>query len=162
MNRSILAALLLCICLFFCACSSKQYSESLPCEDVITVLQDKFFANEQYVRYLSSDIDYMFDSDDITDHCVVYSSSSDDIGEFGVLRAESEEDARELLEDVNRRFEDFREEKSQFLRSYMPNELPKLENAKAKQFGRYVVFSLQSSDMNDKILKEAEHILCQK
>ena len=158
MNKLILS-LLLCACLFFYACASKKHSDALTCKDVTTALKGKIFANEQYSEYLASDIEHMFNNGKIIDHCVLYSSSSDDVGEFGVLCAETAEEARELLSDVEDHIDDLKESKSEFLRNYMPSELSKLENAKAKQFGRYVVFVLQDPATSTKIFKEVKDLL---
>ena len=162
MMNKIFLALLLCLCLFFGACASKKYSDTLTCKDLTTALKDKIFADEQYSEYLQSDVEHIFSNGKISDYCVLYSSSSDDIGEFGVLCAESAEEARKLLSSVESHIDDIRQSKSEFLRNYMPEELSKLENAKAKQFGRYVVFVLHDSDPSSKIFKEAEGLLKQK
>ena len=159
MKKTFIAVVLLCVCLSFGSCAAKRYSDTLTCENVTNSLKTKIFANEQYSEYLPSDISHMFDHDGITDSCVVYSSSSDDIGEFGILRAESAEAAKELLNKVNAHIDDIREEKGEFLRNYMPEELSKLENASAKQYGQYVVFALHDSDTTAKVFKEAEALL---
>lgn len=159
MLKYIFASLLLCICLLFSSCGAKRYSDAISCNNATMAIKEKIFADTQYSKYMDSDVSYMFCSPFIEDCCVIYSSSSDDIGEFGVLRAESPKQARQLLEDVENYIESIKEERHSFLKSYMPNELDKLSGAQVKQYGKYVVFAIQDPAHVSEIFKEAKTVL---
>jgi len=88
---------------------------------------------------------------------VIYSNSSDDIGELGIFRAPDENTAALLFSEVKSYVDQMKNEKRDFLKNYLPNELSKLDNAEVRQLGNYVVFSF--IDDSDQIFKEIEKIL---
>jgi len=73
---------------------------------------------------------------------VMHTVSSAQYDEFGVFKCSSEADAKELLVIINRYLETSKQENVPIAQSYAPNEVPKLENAQAKQFGCYVTYAV--------------------
>lgn len=161
MKKRVLAVCFFMIfCLIFGSCGQKGYSDTLTCTEITSELKEEIFAENGYSDYSSNDIKYMFDDDTLFDSCsVIYSSSSDDVGEIGVLHASDAESADALLETVNGYLKELDEEKRAFLKSYLPNELEKLDNAEAKRFGNYVAFVVLEPTTRDAVFERLEAML---
>ena len=148
------------ISLLLCSCSNKQYSDSHECSYITTALQNEILNRQDYVLYSAEDIAFMLDdTDNFDSYSVIYSSSSDDIGEVGVFHAVSEEQSLELLDDVVDYLSDLKEEKSSFVRNYLPNEQQKLDGSKVKRFGNYVVFTVLDASDSEAVFKKIEKLL---
>ena len=145
--------------LIFASCAQTKYRDSLSCADIASALESEILGEGKYKAYEEIDIKYMLDSDDFDSCQILYSISSDDIGEIGVLHAKNAEDADKLIDDTTKYIEDYREQKSDFVRNYMPDEFEKLDNARVKRFGNYVVYTILPTDTSEKIFDKLESIL---
>ena len=157
-----LYSLLLCLALtltLFISCSQKKYDDSVECSYITTVLQSDVLNGEKYSLYSAEDISFMLDTDNFDSYSVLFSTSGDDIGEVGVFHAISNDESTELLDDVVDYLTRMKEEKEAFVRNYLPEELQKLEQAKVKRFGNYVVFTVLSEAQSDAAFKKIEQIL---
>ena len=159
MKKYIAILLSLIFCISFASCAQTKYDDSLSCSDIATALDEEFLGTEEYEAYEESDIKYMFNSDDFDSCRILYSISSDDIGEIGVLHAKDAQGADKLLDEVNEYIEDIKEEKSDFLRNYLPEEFKKLDNARVKRFGNYVIYTVLEPEQSQRIFERAKEIL---
>jgi hypothetical protein len=153
---------IICCCILSCvilsSCASNKYSDTLSCTDITKSLQSKILADDDYREYSADEVRYIFNGRDSFDSCsIIYSAASDDIGEIGVFHAASEEEAKKLLNDTEEHVQKEREEKSEFLRNYLPNESKKLENAEVKRFGNYVVYAVNED--KDAVFSYIEKLL---
>lgn len=145
----------------FCSCAKEDFSSTLSCKELSSTLESEFSpAKTEFSRYTDQELKFLFpDSDVYNEAIVIYSTDSVDITEIGVMRAESEKDAVALLEDAKNYIKDLQEQKREFLQSYSPKELSKLNSAEAKRFGQYVVFAIAEQGDVDKVFKKAEMLL---
>ena len=155
------SALLSCIiCLLLSSCARKEFSDTLNCSELSNAIQTEILTDGEYAQYSLQDIEFMFDESYLPEsYSVIYSVSSDDIGEIGIFRADSLENSQELFDEVLDYISELKEEKSSFVKNYLPHEQSKLDNAQAKQFGKYVVFTVLDSSERDAVFKKIEQLL---
>jgi hypothetical protein len=153
--------LIICLTLVFLpSCAKAQYTDTLECGDITSVIQRENLSFEDYSAYSSEDIAFIVDDDDKFDSCsVIHSSSSDDIGEIGVFHATSQENSLELVDDVTEYLYDLKEEKGDFVRNYLQEEQKKLDGATVKRFGNYVVFTVLEPALSNSVFKTIEKTL---
>ena len=145
-----------------CSCSAKQYSGIVECSYITSALQNQVLKGQEYAAYSATDVAFILDdSDDFSSYSVIYSTSSDDIGEIGVFHANSEDEAIELLDDLTEYLYELKDEKSSFVRNYLPDEQRKLDGAKVRRIGNYVAFTVLDDNQSDAIFAEIEKILAQ-
>lgn len=146
---------------FFTFCSSEGFSDSLECEELSNVLEKKLSVPDgEFGEYSSEDLLLFFpDKDLYDDFYAIYSKDSTDVSELGVLHASSSENAKKLFEDAQLYIKELQEQKREFLRSYSPSELEKLNCAEARRFGNYVIFTVSEQDEKSQIFQKAEEVL---
>ena len=154
-------AFIVCLTLVFLpSCAKRQYSDTLNCVEITDVIRKEILSAEDYSAYSREDIAFMLDDiNELDSYSVIHSSSSDDIGEVGVFRAASQEEGLELLDGVTEYLNELKEEKGSFVRNYLQGEQEKLDCAKVKRFGNYVVFTVLDSTQSDKVFKQVEKLL---
>ena len=159
--KGYLVFLLLALTLLFSSCAQKSYKSSLGCKELSNELKKEFSASEEdFEDYSEEDIRFLFSSIELyEDFCVSYSTDSVDIREIGVFRASTEQDAKKLYEDATYYIKNLQEQKSDFIRSYSPSELEKLNSAEARRYGNYVIFVVADADCKSKIFEKAEEAL---
>ncbi len=140
--------LLLCALLCLSACQKKTvYSNDLPCAELADAIEDQIPVDFGYETFGGEHLRYYFEDTKLHDDaCLRYTVLSEDIGEFGIFHA-PDEASREEIEDLCEDYlETLREEKTAFIASYAPEELPKLERAEVRSFGNYVAYAILSDD----------------
>jgi hypothetical protein len=146
--------------ILFCACSSEHYDNSLTESELAALLTREISGYEDYARYDSEDIAYMFGTTDSNgDACVLYSRDSDDQGEFGIFKANNSVTAEELFVLVNEYINRSQRERRNFIENYIPSELKKLDNADARIIGDYVIFTILDEDQSREIFSKATELL---
>ena len=155
--------MLILICatvLFFSSCAVKEYTDTLSCKSVAESLASEISDPEDYRFYTDEDIKYMFEDTSLFEECsFIYSTSSDDIDEICVIKAKDEKEAKSILEQAEQYIKDIDAKKRSFLENYMPDELEKLDCAKAKQFGNYVIVAIADRDDAKDIFDRADSLL---
>ena len=157
----LLMSVLLAITLFFQSCSQKEFNASITCKELSTSLKREISVPEgNFEEYTEDELDFLFSTPKMYDDvCIVYSSDSTDVCELGVLHASSEENAQLLYEEAKNYIKSTQEQKREFLRSYSPAELSKLNCAEARLLGEYIVFVIAEQGDRDEALKKAEMLL---
>ena len=147
--------------LIFTFCSSKAFSDVLACVELSSSLQKEISVPYgEFGEYSSAGLNFFFPHTELyEDFYAVYSKDSTDVSELGILRASNEENAKKLLEDAQLYIKDTQEQKREFLRSYSPSELEKLNSAEARRFGNYVIFTIADQNEKSKIFQKAEELL---
>ena len=142
--------------LLLSSCSTIQYSDIVDCSYITSSIKQELPLKSGYSEYSSDEVKYIIDPS-LYDSCsIIYSDSSDDIDEIGVIHA-NEGCSELLLKEVMAYVDHAKQDKHDFLRNYLPNELDKLDSGEVKQFGNYVVFAF--SDNNKEIFKRIANIL---
>lgn len=156
----IFISILLLLSLSLCACSAPRYTSGLSCEEITSALYESLLDSQLYAKYSETDVRHKFsDTELYGDASVVYSISSDDISEVGVLKAKETQSTDELLDEVLDYIEDLKDEKQEFLKSYLPSELNKLNFAEARAFGPYVVYTVLGADNAEEVFSFAKELL---
>ena len=158
MKKLIIIFLILLLC--FGSCEATAYKNSLSCKDITYSLQDELTGYENYKEYGEADVGAIIRSDNLYDSCsVIYSVSSDDIGEIGIFHASNEADIDQLLEESLDHIKALKDEKQEFLRNYLPDELIKLNYADARAFGNYVVYTVLAADESEEVFSFVQKLL---
>ena len=159
MKRYLILILVLVTLLSACGKKEKGYVDDIPCSELADTAEEQIPVDFGYETYGGEHLRYYFEDTKLHDDaCLRYTVRSEDISEFGIFHAPNAE-ARDELEDLCEDYlEDLLEEKSAFIASYAPEELPKLERAEVRTFGNYVTYAILSdSDREiffDTILKK--------
>ena len=156
MKRGVVVATLSLLCLILCSCAMERYSDSLGSAELAKHLTDEISGLEDYTEYADDDIE-LFEG--ASDSCILYSKDADDQGEIGVIRAGSEQDAKKLLDKVNAYLERTRSERRAFVENYLPAESVKLNSARARRFGSYVIYAILESERVSELFETAEEAL---
>ena len=156
MKRGVVVAALSLLCLILCSCAAERYSDSLGSAELAKHLTDEISGLEDYTEYADDDIELFTDAYDC---CILYSKDADDQGEIGVIRAGSEADAKGLLDEVNAYLERTRSERRAFVENYMPAESVKLNSARARRFGSYVIYAILESERVSELFEAADKAL---
>ncbi|MBP3370007.1 MAG: DUF4358 domain-containing protein [Clostridia bacterium] len=147
-------------CLFSSSCAAKQYRDTISCVDLANDLASEISDSADYSAYTEGDVDYFFGDNTIfEDFYFIYSTSSDDISEIGVFKSESEEEAQKMLLKSQSYISNVKQEKSAFIENYLPEEMQKLNGARAERFGRYVILVFEAPDKAKELLEYSEKLL---
>lgn len=149
------------ITLIFQSCNSKEYNSSLSCKEFSNELKSEISVpNDEFDEYTNEDLKFLFSSPAIYDDIsIIYSADSTDVCELGVIHATDKESAKSLFEEAKLYIKNLQEQKSDFLRSYSPAELIKLNSAEARHYGNYVIFAVADQDTKNRIFNKAETLL---
>lgn len=158
----IAAPALLCLAVLV-SCSRQTYTDTLSCgdlgEEIITALGD----GQEYLDYDSLHREYYFEDTEEYDDCrLIYSSDTNDINEIGIFHAPDAGKAAELEETCRDYIKGLREDSRDFIASYAPEELPKLDGAQVRRYGNYVVYTVLPSQSTEDVLSLVEEMLTEK
>ena len=148
--------------LSLCSCSGLSYADGVKCHDIgkkiHTVLNDE----AEYTELDSAGIRNALDlSDEYDDFYAVYSTDTSNIDEVAIFHAKSKDDAEDILEACREYIDDMQKNSRAFISSYAPNELPKLDEARARRFGNYVVYTVLDSQTANSVFEVIKESLTQ-
>ncbi len=162
MKRFLVVLLLMTLLLSSCAKKEKSYADDLPCSELADTVEEQIPVDFGYETFGSEHLRYYFEDTKLHDDaCLRYTVRSEDIGEFGIFHApnaEARDEIKDLCEDY---LEELREEKTTFIESYAPEEIPKLEHAEVRSFGNYVVYAILSDTDRELVFETVEKKLVQ-
>lgn len=160
MKKTLIASLSLCFTLLLTSCVQKSFADTSTCSEIGAIIEAAVNDGQEYIAHDTAHISLYFDdTDEYDDHFTAYSANTSDINEFGVFHAPNENAAAELYEEVRDYVSDMQEEQRAFIKSYAPSELTKLDSAKVKRFGNYVVYTVLDRDTSNKVIGELEKYL---
>lgn len=153
--------LLLCItCVFLTSCGGISFESSLSCKELSSALTEEISPSDEFSEYSAEDLSFFsIDRELCMDFSMVYSKSSEDISEVGVFKAKDEQSARELFTELKGHIVSVREEKADFLKNYLPDEVSKLDGADVKQMGNYLILSILDAKSTSKVFQYAKELL---
>ncbi|MBO7311080.1 MAG: DUF4358 domain-containing protein [Clostridia bacterium] len=141
------------------SCSSLSYADGVKCHDIGNEIHTVLNDQKEYAEFENTGINNALDlSDEYDDFYAVYSTDTNDIDEIAIFHAKSKEDAEEILEACQEYIDDMQENSRAFISSYAPNELPKLDEARVRRFGNYIVYTVldaQTANSAFEAIKEA-------
>ena len=158
------------LCLFlillipFSACAKQgKYRDDIACRLITNELSVLCPAENGYSNFGPEQIKYFFDDTNIpTDYSMIYSTDAEDINEIGIFHCADADDAEDMLEIVREYIENMQETQVNFVSSYAPYEIPKLEGAEARRYGNYVVFVILDTNERKTAFSAIENELLNK
>lgn len=126
----------------FSACSKRgEYRDDIACRLLTNELAVLCPAEDGYSNFNAEQIRYFFENTSLpTDYSMIYSTDTNDINEIGIFHCKNEEDTEEMMAIVEQYIKDMQETQVNFVSSYAPYEIPKLEGAEVRRYGNYVVY----------------------
>ncbi len=146
---------ILCLlALMLVSCSKKDIADDKKCSELGSGLTQTLADNQEYHKFDDAHISASFpNKDSYNDRYVIYSADTNDINEIGVFHADSDEHARELLDDCKKYVEDMQNNSRAFIASYAPDELPKLDAARVERVGNYIIYTVLPDDKADEVIE---------
>jgi len=138
------AILLLLTCLLCgCAQDAPRYADDLSCSALMEQAEETIPVEYGYATFGADHLALYFEDTSLPDdYCLRYSTLSEDVNEVGIFHVTDDAHREKMEELVEGYLEELREEKIAFVASYAPQEVPKLEDARVRSFGNYVVYAI--------------------
>ncbi len=137
--------ILICLAMFnACALRTPSYRDDVEIEQLQKEVDGLLYHTDSLITYHPDDIRFYLDlPESYCDDCVVRAQTSSlSIDEYGIFRCANEEEADELEDELEDYLERSLEGKRDWLQSYNPSELVKLENGRIKRYGNYVFYGI--------------------
>ncbi len=155
--------LLVCMLLTGCAQRATDYTDDLPCAEIMDTVEEQIPVNFGYETFGGEHVTMYFEDTKLSDdRCLRYSVLSENINEVGIFHTESKEEQKAMEDLCEAYLKELLEEKRAFIASYAPEELPKLENAEVRSFGQYTVYAILDEDDRTLTFETIERLLTQK
>lgn len=131
--------------LIACSGGDKNYSDSIPCAELLDAAEEQIPIDLGYESFGGDHIKYYFDNTELDDdHALRYSVKSENVNEIGIFHA-PDEDSRKKLEDLAKKYiSDLVEDRGSFIASYAPDELDKLRGGEVRVYGNYIAYAILS------------------
>ena len=142
--KKILSALLFLLCLAACSRRGEVYREDVEVERVRNEVDSLLYHTDSLVSYDPDDVHFYLElPKEYCMDCIVRAQTSAlSIDEYGIFHCKNEQDAEKLEEMIEGYLERSLEGKREWLQSYNPGELQKLEKSRAERFGSYVFYGI--------------------
>ena len=143
------------------SCSKRtEYADDVECSQIFDGIADELDDEDQYLEFNSAHLETYFpDTNEYDDHYAVYSADVNDINEIGIFHAADEAYVAGILESCEGYIEDMRENSRAFISSYAPDQLPKLDAAKVRRLGNYVVYLILPEHLSEEVFEKIEDML---
>ena len=160
MKKTVAVIIAVFLMAFLPSCKKANYDKSVSCAEIGELIEITLSDGQEYIPHDATFRALYFDeSEEYDDVFSAYSVNTVDISEFGIFHAPNERAAGELYDEVRDYVSDMQEEQRAFIASYAPQELSKLDGAKVKKFGNYVVYTVLPSDTSNAVMDEVERYL---
>ncbi len=162
--KKTICSLVLCLSIvltsIFASCGTGDYSDGhLPTELTESLMGENPRFSD-FIPYSEKDIKLFWGNDiPIDAESVIYSPNGEDISEIGILHAAKGSDPQEVLTAARQYIDDLRSRKGDFVRSYIPDEEKKLNDARAEILGRYIVFTVLEKEEADAVFESLKNTL---
>ena len=161
--RVVAILLLLLFLLGGCAKAPPVYADDVSCEALMEAVEKQIPVEFGYAIMKGEELRAYVPSAELPeDYCLRYSTLSENINEIGILHTESKEEQAAAEALCEAYLKELWEEKQAFIASYAPEELPKLEHAEVRSFGRYTVYAILDDDDRTRIFDAIEQLLTPK
>ena len=140
------------------SCGNTKYRNDASCDELASVVLSE--SDKEFAEYDDSYADYIISDTSIcVDLKIIYSLEVNDIDEIGIFKTAYSDTANQLQKELIGYIEDIRLTQRAFIESYAPTELTKLESAKVRAFGNYVIYVIASADSANKTISAIENAL---
>ena len=153
-------ALILVFAVLFSSCAKKNYRDDISCAELADNAAKAAEDAGEYAKYDADFLKYNFADTNIPrDFAIAYTVETNNINEIGVFRAPDKNSVTQLKALVISYLDTMRSEKTAFIASYAPEEVPKLSDAEVKTFGKYVVYLILDKEDRDRAFAKIEEML---
>ncbi len=145
--------------LILCGCSKKELMDGVSCDELGEGISESLSDGQEYMSFEDAQRDLYFDKASYDDFYHVYSVDTNNINEIGVFHAKDAKSAKVLTENCQSYIDDMRDGSRAFIASYAPEELPKLDGARVKCIGNYVIYTVLPEDSARGVLDDIQSML---
>ena len=139
--KKFLCIFLLLLLPFSSCAKTEEYRDDVACRPLTTKLAELCPVENGYSELGDEQLKYFFEGTDLpTDYSMIGSNDMEDINEIGIFHCKNKEDAEKMLELTKKYIENMQATQVNFISSYAPYEIPKLEGADVRRYGNYVVY----------------------
>lgn len=156
-----LIPLLFLLCLTACTMRVPAYREDIEVKTVQEEVDGLLYHTDSLISYDPDDIRFYLElPEEFCSDCVVRAQTSSlSIDEYGIFHCKNEQDAEKLEELLEDYLERSLEGKREWLQSYNPSELQKLEKSRVERFGSYVFYGILDPPTERLAIKRVEDLL---
>ena len=147
----------LCLCLAACSGGKEEYKDDISASELASAVDAVIDSSDMIAMedsYLQNAM--QLEPADFAEYVVKINSKGVNIDEYGIFAA-PDTDSVQQVQDAAEGYLQLR--KDTWMPEYMPEELPKLENARVKTCGRYVMYAILSDDAADAAFSAFEDAL---
>ncbi|MBQ7354682.1 MAG: DUF4358 domain-containing protein [Clostridia bacterium] len=164
MLKRILIFTVCLICLVACTKQTPNYRTDVEIADMQKEVDGLLYHTDSLISYDPDDIRFYLDlPKEYCNDCIVRAqTSSVSIDEYGIFHCQTEEEADELEDLLEEYLKRSLEGKREWLQSYNPDELRKLEKSKVERFGNYVFYGILDPSTEKIVAERVEGILMEK
>lgn len=144
------------------SCTARQvFRDDVEVEKVQKEVDAILYHTDSLISYDPDDIRFYLDvpKEYCTDCVVRAQTSSTSIDEYGIFHCKSIEDAEKLEELIQDYLERALDGKREWLQSYNPGELEKLEKSRVERYGSYVFYGILDPSTERMAVKRVEELL---
>ncbi|MBQ8287882.1 MAG: DUF4358 domain-containing protein [Clostridia bacterium] len=157
-----ISILILClVSLTACARRAPVYREDVEVKKVQEEVDGMLYHTDSLISYDPEEVRFYLDlPEEYCSDCIVRAqTSSVSIDEYGIFHCKTEEDAEKLEDLLEDYLERSLEGKREWLQSYNPSELQKLERSDVERFGSYVVYGILDPPTERLMMEQVESML---
>lgn len=156
------AILLIClVTLTACSMRTPAYREDVDVKDIQDEVDGLLYHTDSLISYDPDDIHFYLElpAEYCIDSVVRAQTSSMSIDEYGIFHCKNERDAEQLEELLDDYLSRSLEGKREWLLSYNPSELQKLEKSRVERFGSYVFYGILDPSTERLVITHVEKLL---
>lgn len=151
MKIRLICALLSLVCIFsLVSCSNSDYKNDVSSKELSDAIVEAIASPQGFTAPDSDFVEFNMEGAAALceDYSIMLSSININMNEFGVFHAKSEKDA-ESVAAICQSYIDLKIEG--YNPHYLPQEYPKIQNAKVKVYGSYVVYTVLTDEDTAKV-----------
>ena len=159
--KRIIICILCLLCLAAFSRRAPVYREDIEVETVRDQVDGLLYHTDSLISYDPDDVRFYLEiPEEYCTDCVVRAQTSSlSIDEYGIFHCKNEQDAEKLEELLDEYLERSLEGKREWLQSYNPSELQKLEKSRVERFGSYVFYGILDPPTERLAMQKVEDLL---
>lgn len=159
---ALIGTILLTVCaLSACSVREPAFREDVELKTVQKEVDGLLYHTDSLISYEPDDVRFYLElPDEYCSDCIVRAqTSSTSIDEYGIFHCKNTEDAEKLEELLIDYLDRSLEGKREWLQSYNPSELNKLEKSRVERYGSYVFYGVLDPSTERLAIERVEEIL---
>lgn len=146
-----------------CSNNRSDYRDDLEINTMQKEIDQLLYHADSLISYDPDDIHFYLDiPEEYCIDCIVRAqTSSTSIDEYGIFHCNNESDAKKLEELIEEYLERALDGKRDWLTSYNPGELEKLEKSRVERYGCYVFYGILDPSTERMAVRKIEELLSQ-